>query len=28
MAIKKGNKWIKRGFEVVTLLIGIKLIIG
>ena len=28
MAIKKGNKWIKRGFEVVTLLIGIKLIVG
>ena len=28
MAIVKGNRWIKRGFEVVTLLIGVKLIIG
>ena len=28
MAIKSGNRWIKRGFEVVTLLVGIKLIIG
>ena len=28
MAIKSGNRWIKRGFEVVTLLIGIKLITG
>lgn len=28
MAIKYGNKWIKRMFEVVTILIGIKLIIG
>lgn len=28
MSIVKGNKWIKRGFEVVTLLVGVKLIIG
>ena len=28
LAIKKGNRWIKRGFEVVTLLVGLKLIIG
>ncbi|MGB5439688.1 MAG: sulfite exporter TauE/SafE family protein [Gammaproteobacteria bacterium] len=28
MAIKSGNRWIKRGFEIVTLLIGIKLITG
>jgi len=28
LAITKGNAWIKRGFEVVTLLVGIKLIIG
>ena len=28
MAIKSGNRWIKRGFEIVTLLVGIKLIIG
>jgi uncharacterized membrane protein YfcA len=28
LAITKGNRWIKRGFEVVTLLIGIKLILG
>ena len=28
LAIKKGNKWIKRGFEIVTFLVGIKLIIG
>ncbi|MCP5352189.1 MAG: sulfite exporter TauE/SafE family protein [Chromatiales bacterium] len=28
LAIKKGNRWIKRGFEVVTLAIGIKLILG
>ena len=26
-AIKKGNRWIKRAFEVVTILIGLKLII-
>jgi hypothetical protein len=28
LAIKHGNRWIKRSFEVVTLLISIKLIIG
>ena len=28
LAIVKGNRWIKRGFEVVTLLVGAKLIIG
>lgn len=28
LAIVKGNRWIKRGFEIITLLIGIKLIIG
>lgn len=28
LALKKGNRWIKRGFEVVTLLVGLKLIIG
>lgn len=28
LAIKKGNRWIKRGFEVVTLAVGLKLIIG
>jgi len=28
LAIAKGNRWIKRGFEIVTLLIGAKLIIG
>ncbi|MEQ1662961.1 MAG: sulfite exporter TauE/SafE family protein [Thiobacillus sp.] len=28
LAIKKGNLWIKRAFEIVTILIGIKLIIG
>jgi uncharacterized membrane protein YfcA len=28
MAIKSGNRWIKRAFEVVTLLVGTKLIIG
>lgn len=27
-ALKKGNQWIKRAFEVVTILIGLKLIIG
>ena len=27
-AIVKGNRWIKRGFEVVTLLVGVKLIVG
>lgn len=28
LGIKKGNKWIKRGFEIVTLIVGIKLIHG
>jgi uncharacterized membrane protein YfcA len=28
LAIAKGNRWIKRGYEFVTLVIGIKLIIG
>ena len=28
MAIKKGNLWIKRAFEIVTILIGLKLILG
>lgn len=28
LSIAKGNKWIKRGFEIVTLLVGLKLIIG
>lgn len=28
MAITTGNRWIKRGFESVTLLVGIKLIVG
>ncbi len=28
LAITKGNKWIKRGFEVVTIAVGSKLIIG
>ena len=28
LAIKKGNRWIKRGFEVITLVIGVKLIVG
>ena len=28
LSIVKGNRWIKRGFEVVTLLVGSKLIIG
>jgi len=28
LAITKGNKWIKRGFEVVTILVGTKLIWG
>lgn len=27
-AIVKGNRWVKRGFEIVTLLVGIKLILG
>ena len=28
LSIVKGNRWIKRGFEIVTLLVGSKLIIG
>jgi uncharacterized protein len=28
LAIAKGNRWIKRGFEAVTLVVGIKLILG
>ena len=28
LAITKGNKWIKRGFETVAILIGTKLILG
>ena len=28
LAIRSGNRWIKRGFEIVTLLIGAKLILG
>jgi uncharacterized membrane protein YfcA len=28
LAIKKGNRWIKRTFEVITLLVGVKLILG
>jgi uncharacterized membrane protein YfcA len=28
LAIKKGNLWIKRAFEIVTILIGLKLILG
>lgn len=28
MAIEKGNRWIKRGFEIVTLAVGVKLIVG
>jgi uncharacterized membrane protein YfcA len=28
LAIKSGNRWIKRAFEIVTLLMGMKLIIG
>lgn len=28
LAIKKGNLWIKRAFEIVTILIGVKLILG
>jgi len=28
LAIKKGNHWIKRSFEIVTMLVGVKLIIG
>ena len=28
LAIRQGNRWIKRGYELITLLIGVKLIIG
>ena len=28
LAILKGNRWIKRAFEIVTLLVGVKLILG
>ncbi|MES9939340.1 MAG: sulfite exporter TauE/SafE family protein [Candidatus Thiodiazotropha sp. 6PLUC2] len=28
LSIAKGNRWIKRGFEIVTLLVGLKLIYG
>jgi len=28
LAIAKGNRWIKRGFEAVTLVVGVKLILG
>jgi uncharacterized membrane protein YfcA len=28
LAIKKGNRWIKRAFEAITLVIGVKLIVG
>lgn len=28
LGIKKGNRWIKRGFEAVTMLIGLKLVLG
>jgi len=28
LAIAKGNRWIKRSFEVITLLVGVKLILG
>ncbi|MFQ5644033.1 MAG: sulfite exporter TauE/SafE family protein, partial [Thiogranum sp.] len=28
LAIKKGNRWIKRAFELITLVIGLKLVIG
>jgi len=28
MAIKSGNRWIKKAFEVITLLVGLKLMIG
>ncbi len=28
LAIKSGNRWIKRGYELVTLLVGLKLILG
>ena len=28
LAIRQGNRWIKRAFEVISILVGIKLIIG
>ena len=28
LAIRKGNRWIKRAFEVISILVGIKLIVG
>ena len=28
LAIKSGNRWIKRAFELVTLLVGVKLVVG
>ena len=28
LSIVKGNRWVKRGFEIVTLLVGLKLILG
>jgi hypothetical protein len=28
LAIAKGNRWIKRGFEAVTLVVGLKLVLG
>jgi uncharacterized membrane protein YfcA len=28
LSIKKGNRWIKRGFEAVTILVGFKLVLG
>jgi uncharacterized membrane protein YfcA len=28
LAIRSGNRWIKRAFEIVTLLVGVKLIVG
>lgn len=28
LAILKGNRWIKRAFEIVTILVGVKLVIG
>jgi len=28
LAISKGNRWIKRGYELITLVVGVKLIVG
>jgi len=28
LAIRSGNRWIKRAFELVTLLVGVKLVVG